>query len=332
MKIESARELKLLISNGLLSEGSAGIKASALRVQPARLMAGVSPSSVLQTIAVGVSQVGKEFKLAVRIQTPGLEQSPAIEEIRRKSCGEVDIRFVGHIHKQAVRWTQKQLRPLLIGASVGHHLVTAGSLGAFVRIKGEPSLHLLSNNHVLANENKAKKGDAILHPGALDSGVNPDDQIASLTTFKRLRKTASNLMDAAIARLDDGIEPSPDKLRGLGKLKGLGSDFLEAGTPVAKIGRTTGLTRGRVTAFELDNVVVGYGIGDLRFDNQIEIEGDGLKAFSQGGDSGSLIVEEGHAVALLFAGTKQGGQNGQGLTYANPLHPVLKAFKIELAL
>ena len=44
---------------------------------------------------------------------------------------------------------------------------------------------------------------------------------------------------------------------------------------MSKVGRTTGKTLGRVTAFELDNVVVGYDIGNLRFDNQIEIEGAG---------------------------------------------------------
>jgi hypothetical protein len=88
---------------------------------------------------------------------------------------------------------------------------------------------------------------------------------------------------------------------------------------------------GRVTAFELDNVVVGYDIGELRFDDQIEIEGEGDAPFSQGGDSGSLIVDaERRAVALLFAGGDQGGSNGKGLTYANPLAAVFGALKIGL--
>ena len=109
--------------------------------------------------------------------------------------------------------------------------------------------------------------------------------------------------------------------------------MIPSGTRVAKLGRTTGLTRGRVTAFELDNVTVEFDIGLLRFDNQIEIEGDGEGPFSDGGDSGSLIVgEDRRGVGLLFAGTDQGGANGQGLTYANPLHSVLDALEIELAL
>lgn len=58
-----------------------------------------------------------------------------------------------------------------------------------------------------------------------------------------------------------------------------------------------------MTAFELDNVVVDYDLGNLRFDNQVEIEGTGSGPFSDGGDSGSLIVSaDKRGVALLFAG------------------------------
>jgi hypothetical protein len=109
--------------------------------------------------------------------------------------------------------------------------------------------------------------------------------------------------------------------------------FVGKGDRVAKLGRTTGVTYGRVTAFELDNVVIRYDIGNLRFDNQIEIEGAGSLPFSDGGDSGSLIVTtDKRGVALLFAGGDQGGANGQGLTYASPLHDVLDALDVDLAL
>ena len=51
----------------------------------------------------------------------------------------------------------------------------------------------------------------------------------------------------------------------MGKLKGVGDVFVDEGTGVAKIGRTTGRTEGRVTAFEIDNVTVRFDIGDLFF-------------------------------------------------------------------
>ena len=86
-----------------------------------------------------------------------------------------------------------------------------------------------------------------------------------------------------------------------------------------------------MTAFEVDNVIVEYDMGLIRFDNQIEIEGAGAGPFSRGGDSGSAIVDENLAAArLLFAGGEVGGSNGQGLTYANPLHAVLDALGVDL--
>jgi hypothetical protein len=130
-----------------------------------------------------------------------------------------------------------------------------------------------------------------------------------------------------------GLEADLRTIKGLGELAGLGCAFVDDGTEVAKLGRTTELRRGNVTAFELDNVVVRYDLGDLRFDNQIEIEGAGTESFSDGGDSGSVIVvaDTREAIALLFAGGDVGGSNGKGLTYANPLHTVLDKLKIDLA-
>ena len=52
-----------------------------------------------------------------------------------------------------------------------------------------------------------------------------------------------------------------------------------------------------------------------------------------GGDSGSLIVTDNEArnpVALLFAGSNQGGSNGRGLTYANPIDAVLNNLSVRL--
>jgi len=121
----------------------------------------------------------------------------------------------------------------------------------------------------------------------------------------------------------------------LGARKGLGAPA-EAGATVRKIGRSTDLTVGRVTAFEVDELAVAMGRVDnrslvLRFDGQIEIEGEGGGTFSKGGDSGALIVDEAcQAVAVLFAGSDRGGSNGRGLTYANPIGAVLDALAVDL--
>jgi hypothetical protein len=333
MKLDSARELKLALSSQLLSALAAPIRMRAL-AGPARAISipdVTAPEAQMPTIALGVVPHKRgDFRLAVRVQRRALEQSRELELIRKQAKGEVEVRYIGRVLKRAP-WYQEQQRPLRIGCSVGHYKITAGTLGCFVRPRAGGDIAVLSNNHVLANENHAKKGDVILQPGAYDGGKNPADGVAKLSNFIRIKRTGANLVDCAMASVNSGIQSDLTKITGLGKLAGLGAAFVDEGTKVSKLGRTTGLTQGRVTAFELDNVVIEYDIGHLRFDNQLEIESDGDGPFSQGGDSGSLIVDKDLlGVGLLFAGSDQGGANEQGLTYANPLRTVLDALKINL--
>jgi hypothetical protein len=273
-----------------------------------------------------------DYRLAVRIQHRSLERSPQVEMIMAQAKHEVDVRYIGAVDKRAVLWHQKRHRPLQIGTSIAHFNVTAGTLGCFVRDRETGSLHILSNNHVLANENKGKSGDAILQPGRIDGGIERNDTVGQLARFVRLKRRGINVVDCAIATISTGTRIRRKALHEVGELAGLGDEFLEDGTAVEKIGRTTGHTRGRITAFELDDLITGFDTGNLRFNNQIEIEGEGDAPFSQGGDSGSLIFDaDRRGVALLFAGSDQGGANGQGLTYANPLHTVLENLGVDLA-
>jgi hypothetical protein len=331
MELSSVRELKALLTETVLAslkEPAGGVRNLDLPAGPLAKTAGP-----LRTMALGVASQGAgNFRLAVRFQRPELGASRELELIRKKAKGEVDIRYIGRLTKMADRvWQRRRIRPLQLGSSIGHYQITAGTLGAVIRRKKEGTTLLLSNNHVLANENKGKLGDPILQPGAYDEGKNPDDAVATLFAMARLKKTGANEVDCAVAAPKVGIEADACNLRGLGKLAGVGSEFLDGGAGVAKLGRTTGLTRGSVTAFELDNVIVAFDIGSLRFDNQIEVEGEGENAFSAGGDSGSLILNEDRlAVALLFAGGDTGGTNGKGLTYANPIRVVLDALGAEL--
>lgn len=331
MNLDSVRELKFALKETLPAI-QATVMSRALPGDAVRAMS--VREEAAPSVALGVARRGKnDFALAVRLQQRVDPQGKLIERLTKQAKGETDIRYIGEVFKRATPWYRDRQRPLRIGVSVGHFKITAGTLGAFVRPRGGGPVALLSNNHVLANENRAKKGDAILQPGSYDGGTNPEDAVATLTDFVRIKIPGTNTVDAAYATVAERIETDLTKLTGLGKLKGVGDVFLDEGTAVSKIGRTTGLTHGKVTAFELDNVTVGFDIGNARFDNQIEIESTGAGPFSLGGDSGSLIMgEDLRAVGLLFAGSDQGGSNGQGLTYANPIHGVLEALAIELAL
>lgn len=292
-------------------------------------------------VALGIAK-GKgpdDFRLAVRIQDRALEAHPDLRtRIDDASRHEADFRYVGRITKLGDRtarlpWYRTRQRPLLIGSSIGHTRVTAGTLGGFaLHVKSQKPV-ILSNNHVLADENAATVGDAIIQPGTFDGGKRNTDAVGNLVDFAPLKPRGSNLVDAAIASLAQDIAFDGRTLTGIGSLTGRRLTDLEPGDAVAKVGRTTGTTRGVVTAVELDDVVVSYDIGNLSFDRQIEIEGSGTAAFSDGGDSGSLIVDEtGAACGLLFAGGDTGGSNGQGLTYANEINLVLESLNVELAL
>jgi len=364
MRLGSARDLKRELLDELVTPlgaaasrlGTTGVRslaraAAARGLDPEELVFGMgarpigSLSPVQRSLALGVAPDGKgSYRLAIRLQRGALRDSPLVEGLAKRARGEVDVRLVGRIDKRrrtrkarrarVAPWYQRDARPLLIGASIGHFGITAGTLGAFVR-RGRRH-YVLSNNHVLADEDRASAGDAILRRAPLAGGRDPAQRVARLRHWIRLRARGANHVDAALAELDEGVACDPSRLRGLiggrdRRLAGLGPAFLDAGAIVHKLGRTTGATRGRVTAFDVDNLVVKYDAGNRRFDGQIEIEGAGRRAFSDGGDSGSLVVDARmRAVALLFAGSESGGRNGLGLSYANPIRQVLGDLRATL--
>jgi hypothetical protein len=363
MRLESAKDLKQQLLEQVVEPFlMRAVRAAAGKAQPhgvsegeqeALLRVGARPldkvPSLHRSLALGVARHRGEYSLAVRVQRPSLVQSALMERLSREARGEVDVRVIGRVDKRARRsrkaggrgagarrtpWYRLNTRPLLIGASVGHVEVTAGTLGAFVK-RGE-TVCLLSNNHVLANEDLAKAGDRILQRAAYDGGRPGSERVARLRAWVKLNRKRANRVDAAMAAIEPGIDWDASRLRGLASgadktLSGIGLLPIDEGEAVFKIGRTTGPTEGRVTAFDLDNVIVNYDLGNLRFDDQIEIEGVGRAPFSDGGDSGSLIVNAAmEAAALLFAGGDTGGSNGLGLTYANPIQMALAELSATL--
>lgn len=107
-------------------------------------------------------------------------------------------------------------------------------------------------------------------------------------------------------------------------------DEIQSSLGVWKLGRTTGHTRGSVSAIEVDHVTVDYDGTFHTFDGQLEVTGR-TRPFSKAGDSGALVVDEAHrGVGLLFAGSDRGGLLGIGVSYANPLQTVLDLLGVEL--
>jgi len=268
-----------------------------------------------------------------------------------KTFGSVrtDIVETGRFHalrsEQAIDLERtKRIRPAPGGVSIGHVRITAGTLGVLARRNGRPVI--LSNNHVLANQNAGRVGDPVLQPGPADGG-RLQDTIARLVDFvpiqfkerepgpiarflarlfgpllhaagwglKRLPTGQSNLVDAAVAEPIETRLVAPDIL-GIGRVRGTKEP--DIGMRVRKSGRTTGVTAGRITA--IDAVVeVDYGGPTAIFREQIVSD-----LLSKGGDSGSLVVDEGRrAVGLLFAG-------GATTTLINPIAAVAHFLDIAI--
>lgn len=214
-----------------------------------------------------------------------------------------------------------QPRPVPGGISVGHVNITVGTLG--VRVRDDAAWYILSNNHVLADENRASVGDLVLQPGPDDGGdaADPTHHIALLSRFVRLHYDgATNFVDAAIARIDQNdVEAA---ICSIGAPVGVRA--ARRNLVVHKHGRTTGYTVGRVTDVNA-TIWVEYDAGSALFKNQITIQG-GTASFSKGGDSGSLILDmQLRACGLLFAGSES-----ENFTWANPLKRVFSSLKVEL--
>jgi hypothetical protein len=336
MRLESARELKKDLVRSVIEPMATSIVTKSTLGVPAGPMSELSLYSPM--MALGISRKSRvEYILALRLQRHALRGSPQVEAIRKQAKGEVDIQYIGLVNKLAGKpWQEERNRPLRIGGSVGHFRTTAGSLGCFVRREVTGPVMILSNNHALADENRGKKGqDAILQPGCIDGGRHPEHQIAMLTDFVRLYRAKPNFADCALGTVDEGISVDFAHVDGLGRLAGVAEAEPDVGEIVGKVGRTTGTTRGRIAAIDVDYVMIGgyhEGRWILRFDGLIEIVGEGSNRFSAAGDSGSLVVDSTvKAIGLLLAGSAQGGSNGLGVSYANPLSRVLSLLRVSLA-
>lgn len=323
--LNELREAKERLSNTYLKP-SLVTRAQALKMP-------VSPQPSLNVRGVGIGEkiVGGRFtgqlavKLFVRRKFP-LEHIGEHNLLPRMIRGlPVDVEEVGLVHAFAAAPNPKaKLRPAQPGCSIGFQdpsgkFIMAGTFGALVQ--DAAARYILSNNHVLADENKLAIGAPIFQPGLLDGGNSATDQIAALTRFIPLLATGT--IDCAIAKLT-ASDIATRFILGIGSPTG--SEEAALDMVVHKCGRTTGYTVGRVSSVDTD-ISVQYDMGTLTFKGQIAIAGLDGTAFSDAGDSGSLIVNraDGKAVGLLFAG-------GPSTTFANHITDVLQALGVTLVL
>ncbi|HXC48644.1 MAG TPA: hypothetical protein VNU20_10140 [Candidatus Sulfotelmatobacter sp.] len=250
----------------------------------------------------------------------------------KMGTGRVQV-FQSNINQNA------QSLPVKLGTSGGNaddkngRFCCGGTLGSLLIRNG--SFFILSNNHVLARSDQATLGEPISQPGIIETNCSTagTTTVGNLTSFVNLQASGTNV-DAAIALIVPGAVDLTGSVLMLGSTAtGSAPDAgpphqgrgipASVGEPVAKSGRTTGLTCSTVSATDLRTSVTyqtqcnGGTSFTVTYSNQISVAGGG---FSAGGDSGSLIVDEGTAdpVALLYGGSDTD-------TVGNPVGDVLAA-------
>lgn len=254
--------------------------------------------------------------------------------------------------------------PTLLGSSGGNNNdfdekgntivdCCSGTLGALVKDDSGRE-YLLSNNHVLARSDQASVGDTIVQPGLIDNNCTPNGDgpgtvpVGALTAWLPLHSAQTNA-DAAIAQVASHTVDTSGSILELGSR--LADGTLASAPPgisstdgkgesatlqlrVAKSGRTTGLTCGRVTALDLDVAVDYYrDCAETKpyltktFTGQFAVSGN---RFSDAGDSGALVVNSADAepVGLFFAG----GIDSDGVSHAiaNPATEVLNELSAQI--
>jgi len=218
-------------------------------------------------------------------------------------------------------------RPVPIGVSTGHPDITAGTIGC--RVKDDAgNVYALSNNHVYANSNEASDGDNVLQPGPSDGGSDPEDAIGTLYDYEPISFSENNIMDAAIALCYSTTLDYSTVDDGYGTPSATTISSAEVGQIVQKYGRTTGLTQGEIAEINVTVDVCYQSRGPFKcvklahFVDQISITPG---TFSDGGDSGSLIVtdDSNNPVGLLFAGSTE-------RTIACPIDPILSRFEVTI--
>ncbi|CAJ0849506.1 hypothetical protein AMST5_00135 [freshwater sediment metagenome] len=324
MLLQSVRELKLEVAgevyqslrDDILNRGFQPRVGSSLRPSPLHRLA----------LGIALGRTPGEFSLAIRLQRQSPPLQALVERLKERAHNDVDVAFVGVPRAQddaapAPADLKKKMRPIVVGCSIGHIAATGGTLGLIARHRKTGHAVMLSNSHVLALSGRGVSGDPITQPGRVDGG-GQDTIVGALLDSTPLKSDSPNLADAAIAMIGDDVPFSVNSVPGLGQFTIGDEGAILLGAKVQKIGRTTGLRRGEVTAIELDDVGVEYDTGEFHFDKQLEIRGEPGLPFSADGDSGSLVFDaQMRAIGLVFAGNPE--LDERGVSFANHLPTVM---------
>jgi len=220
---------------------------------------------------------------------------------------------------EALEDNKKETRPLVSGVSANHYSGGACTGSFFFKDRETKEILYSGNCHCFAREGKAKIGDIIIQPSPLDGGTN-NHKIGHLVKYvpihfnhynckfrealhklnKLFKKAKPNRIDKAWCSLI-----VPFTVQVFPNIKISGKAVPHIGEEIWKVGRTTGLTKGKVIDTDWAGKVE-YSRGTAWFEDCIL-----AKIKIRPGDSGSPtgVTREGinYAIGTGFAGSETTG-------------------------
>ncbi|MEI5525343.1 hypothetical protein WB388_32520 [Streptomyces brasiliscabiei] len=272
--------------------------------------------------------VGVGIREKLRDGRPAGEPSVAVYVIKKQPVEEIDAEAVvpekiNGILTDVVESgefvafsARTRHRPAPSGVSLGHFSGTTGTLGFAARPNGrngDPGdVYIVGCNHVLACDNAAGMGDALLQPAAEDGGTPADDILGVLAGWEPLRfgwwfGWRRNQVDVAMVTVDTPAESVCPLAYGVGPIDRVVRPG-DLGTNVFKVGRTSAITHGVVTDDEASAKLRHSNRRRALMVDQLIVESlDDGQPFSEEGDSGALVLEEGsqRPVGLVCGGTDE---------------------------
>ena len=158
----------------------------------------------VEDIALGIAEGVDEGDSQAR--HPGSGSAQAAQRRDRadeaEGAGEAEVLFIG---RQRARWTRcATIRFGSAARSRRRRSAYSGTLGCFCKDDETGARSILSNNHVLADVNRSRRGQKSCSRAALDRGKPASDVIAQLTRFVPVQFGGlPNLVDAAVAALTE---------------------------------------------------------------------------------------------------------------------------------
>ncbi|CAG7839692.1 hypothetical protein Z959_01350 [Clostridium novyi B str. ATCC 27606] len=208
----------------------------------------------------------------------------------------------------------EKIRPAPGGYNIGSLLSSGGTLGCLVA--DTRFTYVLSCNHILAKNGLVPIGDPIIQPSKTFGGKIPNDTIANLSIFIKLKTDTDNRVDCAMARVSNSacvnkniaLLNKPIKGVALGKI----------GMGVQKVGYRTERTLGKITVVG-STLTMDISEKSYRFVNQIW-----TTKMDDKGDSGAiLLTRDMNAIGLLIGSSNVG-------TLFNPIQKVLNSLNVEI--